>query len=112
MTYELIQSGNEFKYPRMLAIGLFATTAYLNFPWPDFSSKHNLVGDWNTTATEGKGFIGSWWIGSGNGDWFAFLGHNGETETTILPSSLIEQMSLKRESREKTEIIIEETDER
>nr|KAJ3405002.1 hypothetical protein HK105_003815 [Polyrhizophydium stewartii] len=51
---------------------------------------------WTTSATDGTGWMGAWWLGAGNGDWFAFVGHNGNAERTILPASVLEQMSVGR----------------
>ena len=87
---------------RMIPIGMLALTSILNFKWNVLANNANC--EWATVASEGKGFAGSWWIGTGNGNWFGFFGHNGNEELSIIPSSLLEQMSVKRSST----IILEE----
>jgi hypothetical protein len=63
---------------------------------------------WSTHANDSLGFMGAWWMGAGNGDWFAFIGHNGSDEVTILPSIILEQMSVKRTAPRESHVIIEE----
>ncbi|KAI8919607.1 hypothetical protein BC831DRAFT_481005 [Entophlyctis helioformis] len=63
---------------------------------------------WHTSATDGFGWLGAWWFGAGNGDWFGFIGHNGGLEKTILPASILEQMTVSRESKDPGVASVEE----
>lgn len=55
--------------------------------------------------------MGAWWIGAGNGDWYGFIGHNGTSDTTILPAAFLEQMSVSRDPSDINDIDIEELNE-
>ncbi len=101
--------GKEFKMNRMIAAGLFAYTAY-KMSFKTLKTLKSKISSWQTTATTGKGWQGSWWVGGGDGEWFGFVGHNGDDETTILPASLLEQMSVKRNETEPDIILMEEMD--
>lgn len=102
-------TGQESRPKALFAIGLFAGSAYFNFPklYLDPNEKTDY-GSWRQSATEGLGWMGSWWIGGGNGEWFGFFGHNGSDEKTILPASLLEQMSVKKETKSEDGIIVME----
>ena len=102
--WELGVDWSLWKLSSIIPIGLLAWTSALNLKWTTNTTANN-IGDWSTVASEGKGLIGSWWMGAGNGDWFAFVGHNGSEELTIIPSSLLDQMSVKRD---KGTVILEE----
>ncbi|KAJ3126947.1 hypothetical protein HK098_006987 [Nowakowskiella sp. JEL0407] len=53
--------------------------------------KEKRPGDWRTFATDGLGWTGLWWIGLGSKEWFAFIGHNSQSEA-LLPKIFMEQM--------------------
>ena len=105
------------------AIALFSVTSYLNINHPnlvlfkrhrrrkasssvdseaiDYDSDDSQDASearrsWKTYASEGLGWFGSWWVGVGNGDWFGFVGHNGRGDKTIVPSIILEQMTVNR----------------
>ncbi|KAJ3035424.1 hypothetical protein HDV00_003978 [Rhizophlyctis rosea] len=40
---------------------------------------------WQTGTSDSSGFFGTWWQGFGNGEWFAFVGHNQKDPRTLLP---------------------------
>ncbi|KAI8902779.1 hypothetical protein BC833DRAFT_616513 [Globomyces pollinis-pini] len=119
MTADWLFTSQPLTTSKVMTIGLFSYTAYLNL-FADTSKKQNttdpFVGNWRTAASEGSIF-GSWWVGGGDGEWFAFLGHNGANELNILPASLLEQMSVSRKDKTKeTEeeegvIVMEEVEE-
>ena len=95
---------NIWSWESIIPIGMLTLTSFLNLKWSSTTTANN-VGDWSTVASEGKGFLGSWWMGLGNGDWFAFVGHNGGEELAIIPQSLLDQMNVKREE---TTVVLEE----
>jgi hypothetical protein len=101
--------GKEFKIHRMIAAGLFAYTC-TKMSISTVKNVKSKMSGWQTTATTGMGWKGSWWFGGGDGEWFGFVGHNGEDEKTILPASLLEQMSVKRD-QEVDIVEMEELDE-
>ncbi|KAJ3276085.1 hypothetical protein HDV01_006255 [Terramyces sp. JEL0728] len=110
MTGDWLFNGSAMKPTKAFVIGLFAYAGYLHFP------SRERKGDisWRTSATtKDLGFLGSWWIGGGDGEWFCFLGHNGADEKTILPAALLEQMSVKRNKVDEDDgvIVMEEVDE-
>lgn len=96
--------------------GLMYFTSYLNLFNPHFQLfRRNCKGrppeersSWSTHASDSLGWMGAWWVGAGNGDWFAFVGHNGSDETTILPSIILDQMSVKKTPPSEGTVIIEE----
>jgi hypothetical protein len=93
LTYELIFE-SFVRIHDVATIGLFALASVLNLY--NFNKSKSRIGSWQAVASNNKGLIGSWWFGGGDGEWFAFLGHNGNDETTIIPACLLEQMTVEK----------------
>ena len=75
-----------------LTIALLLSTACMNLCftkiyWP-FSWFYSVK-----NPTEGSG---SWWMGCGNGSWFAFYGRNGINETKIIPGIFLDDLYVKK----------------
>lgn len=74
-------------------ITLLTVTALVNLFSPKLSNIRKS--NWSSLALPtSKADIGTFWIGGGDGEWFAFLGHNGEEQKTILPQEILDQMSV------------------
>lgn len=108
-----------------IAVGLLSITSYLNLfnprfrlSWTTHRDKAEDLGlqSWTTYASDHMGWMGAWWLGGGftlfdlgNGEWFAFIGHNGFDDKVILPASVLEQMCVgKDRQQEDTGPIVEE----
>jgi hypothetical protein len=101
--------GKVFQSHKMIAAVLFGYTAF-TINRSTVAALKSKFHSWQTTATNtGKGLEGTWWIGGGDGEWFGFVGHNGADETTILPATLLEQMSVRRD-QEVDIVTMEEVD--
>ena len=72
-------------------VGLLSYTA-ISFFNRKFQNRVNGLGSFYTSAQTERGWLGTWWFGMGNGEWFGFFGHNNN-EKFIVPISIIEQMA-------------------
>lgn len=96
ITKRSIGTGN---WSRLILASVFGLSAFLNIKIPNlFSSNPKQESFWSTSAQDSQSLMGTWFLGCGNGEWFGIIGHNGVEETTILPSIVLEQMSLKRQT--------------
>jgi hypothetical protein len=114
LSYNWLFLDGESRHSRILGAGMLLLTSILNFPKLFPSSMNATYGSWQSVATDSTGFLGSWWAGVGDGEWFAFLGHNGSSEKTIIPISILEQMSVQKtpfDGNKDNSVIIEEVTE-
>ena len=86
----------ESKKQLIFSIGLLSLAAFGNLidhtlkKMMDWS---NHWYDWRYTISEAAHETGTWWTGFGNGEWFAFVGHNGRhSNKNIVPSIFMEDL--------------------
>ena len=102
------------KISTFLTLSFLSVTAFVNLVpknwlWPEVRKGQDPSerGTWKLSATDSTGWLGAWWFGFGNGEWFAFLGHNGDHDK-ILPSVFLDQMAVYKTDSQNSTIIIEE----
>ena len=87
-------------------VGLFAYTSYKNIGWTmnqvlkPSNESSNWLGNWFTSASSNAHLGGSWFFGGGNGEWYAFLGHNSPEEVQVLPQIILDQMKMRKKGFE------------